>query len=294
MIASRSVAPVPIDEMAARRGLVREDRTIPGTGDQPDLIVSVFRRGTRHRPGLGIYHIHGGGMVAGDRFTSVFRALDLAERFDAAVITIEYRLAPEHPDPAGINDCFAGLVWSAAHADELGFDRDRLMLLGGSAGGGLAAGTALMARDRHGPDIAALVLVAPMLDDRNSTVSSYQVQRFGVWDRHSNEVGWTALLGDRRGTDAVSAYAAPARATDVSRLPPTYIECGSAEVFRDEDVAYAAGIWAAGGTAELHVWPGAHHGFDVIFPEAELSRAAARARAAFVERVIAGRFPRRA
>src|SRR5205823_2536521 len=149
--------------------------------------------------------------------------------------------------PTPIEDCYAGLVWTAAHAGELGIDPDRLMIAGGSAGGGLAAGCALLARDRKGPRLCAQMLVYPMIDDRDQTVSSQQIDGVGVWDRATNVMGWVALLGDRRGTDDVSIYAAPARATDLSGLPPAYIECGSAEVFRDEDVAYASAIWAAGG-----------------------------------------------
>jgi acetyl esterase/lipase len=125
-----------------------------------------------------------------------------------------------------------------------------------------------------------------MLDDRNTSISSQQYVGIGVWDSRSNEVGWSALLGSRRGTANVSAYAAPARASDLSRLPPTYIDCGSAEVFRDEDVAYATRIWGDGGVAELHVWAGGHHGFDMMFPKAALSVAARRARTEFIRRQL--------
>jgi acetyl esterase/lipase len=212
--------------------------------------------------------------------------LEWVQLFDAVAISVEYRLAPEHPDPAPIHDCFAGLVWTAAHAGELGFDPGRLIIAGASSGGGLTAGTALMARDRGGPALAAQILVCPMLDDRNQTTSSHQIDGIGLWDRASNEVGWTALLGDRRNTDQVSVYAAPARATDFSGLPPAYIDCGSAEVFRDEDVAYASAIWAAGGVAELHVWAGGFHSFDGMAPHAAVSRAACETRTRFVARIL--------
>src|ERR1700687_2136267 len=287
MVRNRSVSQVPpVEDLLAARDLVREDRTAPGLEGSPDIILSIFRKRTHTSSGPGIYYIHGGGMVVGDRFTSIDRALEWVQLFDAVAISVEYRLAPEHPDPAPVNDCFAGLLWAAAHATELGFDAGRLIIAGGSAGAGLAAGAALMARDKGGPALAAQILIGPMIDDRNDTISSHQIDGIGVWDRISNQSGWDALLGPRRGTDQVSIYAAPARATDLSGLPPTYIDCGSAEVFRDEDIAYAMGIWAAGGVANLHVWAGAHHGFDTIFPSAALSIAARRTRSEFIRRIL--------
>jgi acetyl esterase/lipase len=147
--------------------------------------------------------------------------------------------------------------------DELGIDPSRLIIAGASAGGGLAAGTTLLARDRRGPALMGSLLMCPMIDDRNLTPSSHQIDGVGVWDRGSNEMGWRALLGERRGTESVSIYASPSRATDLSGLPPTFIDVASAEVFRDEAVAYASRIWADGGIAELHVVPGGYHGLDV-------------------------------
>ncbi len=288
MVRSRARPQSPaVEELLAARDLVHEDRTVPGLGEDPEITVSVFRKRAHARGGPGIYFIHGGGMVSGNRFTTINeRALEWVDVFDAVAVSVEYRLAPEHPDPAPLNDCYAGLIWTSAHADELGFDGQRLVIAGGSAGGGLAAGATLLARDRGGPVLAGQILMAPMLDDRNDTLSSYQIDGIGVWDRSSNEAGWGALLGTRRGTDQVSIYSAPARAGDLAGLPPTYIDCGSAEVFRDEDIAYAQAIWAAGGTAELHVWMGAHHGFDVIFPSATVSADARRARIAFIRRSL--------
>jgi acetyl esterase/lipase len=125
-----------------------------------------------------------------------------------------------------------------------------------------------------------------MLDDRDQTVSTRQIDGIGVWDRGSNVTGWSALLGDRRGTGDVSVYAAPARATDLSGLPPAFVDCGSAEVFRDEDVAYATALWAAGVQAELHVWPGGFHGFDMMAPHAALAKAARAARDSWVARTL--------
>jgi acetyl esterase/lipase len=287
LIRNRAMPQVPpIDEVIAVRDLSREDRTVPGLDGDPMIMVTVFKRRDHGASGLGVYYVHGGGMVGGDRFSGVDRALEWVQRFDAVAVSVEYRLAPEHPDPAPVRDCYAGLHWAATKASELGFDAAQLIIVGGSAGGGLAAGATLMARDRGGPALAAQILIGPMLDDRNESLSSHQIDGIGVWDRGSNQAGWDALLGHRRGTDQVTAYAAPARATDLSGLPPCYLDVGSAEVFRDEVVAYAGRIWAAGGTADLRVWGGAHHGFDTIFPDAVLSRLARQSRTEYVRRLL--------
>lgn len=273
------------DEMLGARDLTRRDVIIPGYGGD-DIVVSVIARRDHQGAGPGIYHTHGGGMVSGDRFSALVHTIDWVAEHDAVLVTVEYRLAPEFPDPYPVEDCYAGLVWTAGHAAELGIDPDRLIIAGQSAGGGLAAGTALLARDRQGPALAGQVLIYPMIDDRDQTVSSAQIDGVGVWDRGSNVMGWTALLGDRRGTDDVSIYAAPARATDLAGLPPAYIDCGSAEVFRDEDVSYATALWHAGVQAELHVWPGGFHGFDLMAPHTALAQAMTQARNAWVARIL--------
>jgi acetyl esterase/lipase len=284
----RQAAPAPgvgADDALTAAGIVRRDVTIPGH-DGDEIEVSVLSRPDRTGVGPGIYYTHGGGMIMGDRFVGLDILLGWINDFDAVVVTVEYRLAPEFPDPYPVRDCYAGLVWTAEHAAELGIDLDRLIIAGGSAGGGLAAGTALIARDEGGPALAGQVLIYPMLDDRDQTVSTAQIDGVGVWDRGSNRTGWSALLGDRRGTDDVSVYAAPARATDLAGLPPAFIDCGSAEVFRDEDVAYASALWAAGVQAELHVWPGGFHGFDIMAPHTVLAKAMRAARDSWIARTL--------
>jgi acetyl esterase/lipase len=284
----RQASPVSVDhdQVLADAGISRRDVTIPGyEGDE--IVVSVLQREGRTGTGPGIFHTHGGGMIIGDRWVGLGQFLPWILRFDAVVVTVEYRLAPEFPDPYPVEDCFAGLVWTAEHAAELGIDPDRLIIAGASAGGGLAAGTALLARDRQGPALAGQVLIYPMLDDRDATVSTAQIDGVGVWDRTSNITGWSALLGDRVGTDDVSIYAAPARATDLSGLPPAFIDCASAEVFRDEDVAYATALWHAGVQAELHVWPGGFHGFDLMAPHTAIAKAMTAARDEWIGRLLA-------
>jgi acetyl esterase/lipase len=284
-----SRATIPLTDPATvigDRPIEHVDYTVPGPDGEPDITLAVFRRADHTTPGAAIYVTHGGGMIGGDRFGLSDDELDWIERFDLVLVSVEYRLAPEHPDPAPVEDCYAGLVWTAANAGELGFDPARLLISGGSAGGGLAAGTALLARDRGGPALAGQMLICPMLDDRDATTSTHQFDGRGLWHRDDNIVGWTALLGDRKGGSDVSIYAAPARATDLSGLPPAFIDVGSAEVFRDEDVAYASGIWAAGGIAELHVWPGGFHGFDYFAPTAAVSQASRGARESWVRRTL--------
>ncbi|GAB2831017.1 alpha/beta hydrolase [Actinocorallia aurea] len=264
-----------------------EELTIPGPEGAPEVALLLCLPTGAAAPYPLIYHTHGGGMIIGDNRIGLPEMLELAEGVGAAVASVEYRLAPGTPHPGPVEDCYAGLLWCAEHASELGVDPGRIIVGGASAGGGLAAAVALLARDRKGPALAGQLLMCPMLDDRNDTVSARQMAGRGIWDRASNAAGWTALLGDARGTDAVSPYAAPARAADLSGLPPAFIDVGSAETFRDEDVAYAARLWQAGGVAELHVWPGGFHGFDTMAPHAALSRDAKDARARWLTRLLA-------
>jgi acetyl esterase/lipase len=194
-------------------------------------------------------------------------------------------MPPEYPDPTPVDDCYAGLLWTADHAGELGIAPTALFLAGGSAGGGLAAGTALRVRDHGGPGLAGLLLSSPMLDDRMRTASARMT---GVlsWSRTSNETGWRMLLGERFGADDVSDYSAPGRATDLSGLPATFIDVGSVDLFRDEAVAFASTIWAGGSDAELHVWPGGFHGYEGYAPNAALTVETLAARERWVRRVL--------
>jgi acetyl esterase/lipase len=278
-------APTPtVDELIGARPVIHREHSIPAADG--NIVVSIFARQDHSDGSPGVFFTHGGGMIIGDRFNGADEYIAWVDELDIVVVAVEYRLAPEYPDPTPVNDCYAGLAWTFEHAKELGIDATRIVIAGASAGGGLAAGVSLKARDLGTPALAGSLLIYPMIDDRNNTTSSGQVSGIGVWDRTSNDTGWTALLGERRGTDAVSIYAAPARADDLSGLPPTYIDCATAEVFRDEDVAYASRIWAQGGTAELHVWPGGFHGFDALVPGARLSQEARAARVRWLRRVL--------
>ncbi|HEX4223151.1 MAG TPA: alpha/beta hydrolase [Pseudonocardiaceae bacterium] len=262
------------------------ERAVPGPVDGPDVTLSLCLPERAATPFGAIYYIHGGGMILGDRRLGLANMLETAEELGVAIVSVEYRLAPENPHPAPVEDCYAGLLWTVEHAGELGIDPDRIVVMGGSAGGGLAAGTTLLARDRGGPVLLGQLLICPMLDDRNDTCSARQMAGTGIWDQAANQLGWTALLGDGQGGPEVSRYAAPARASDLSGLPQAYLDVGSAETFRDETVAYASRIWRAGGVAELHVWPGGFHGFAGMVPQAALSQAANAAPRDWLRRVF--------
>lgn len=271
---------------AATRGLVRRDVAVDGPVGP--VALSVLRRGRGHpdEPLPAVYFIHGGGMMVGDRFTGIEAVLDWVRDLGMVCVTVDYRLAPEHPDPVPVEDCCAGLEWVLRNAHGLGIDPDRVIVCGVSAGGGLAAGTMLLMRDRRGAEVLGQMLVGPMLDDRNDSASARRFAENEFWDRRSNETGWTALLGERSGGTAVSTYAAPGRATELSGLPPTYLDVGSAELFRDEGIAFASSLLTAGVPVELHVWQGGFHEFDAIYPSAALSIACRAARTAWVRRAL--------
>jgi acetyl esterase/lipase len=283
--ALRARVPPGPDKFLVDQPVTHEERTIEGPGGA--VPITIFRSDTStssHRP--AIIWFHGGGFVSGSRFTGIPQLLALIREVDAVIITVEYRLAPEHPDPAPIEDGYAALVWVGHNLAELGINPAKLMIAGSSAGAGLAAGVALYARDHGGPALCAQLLQAPMIDDRLGTVSSHQFLSEGTFTRRSAETCWDALLGNRRGGKDVSIYVAPSRATDLSGLPPALIEVGSAELFRDDSVAFASLLWASGVQAELHVWPGAFHRFQAFAPKAALSVIADSTREAWVKRIL--------
>ncbi|MFF4737396.1 alpha/beta hydrolase [Streptomyces sp. NPDC001262] len=264
-----------------------DELRVPGTSGDPDVTLVSARPAGIAGPLPLLYYMHGGGMIMGNAWSVLPRLLhEWALALELAVVSVEYRLAPKTQYPGPLEDCCTGFVWTAEHADRLGVDADRIIIGGKSAGGGLAAALALLARDRGGPVPIGQLLLSPMLDDRNDTFSSHQMAGVDTWDRTSNTTVWRALLGDRYGAADLPPYAAPARATDLSGLPPAYLDVGSAETFRDEGVAYANAIWQSGGQAELHVWPGAFHGFDTFAPRAALSQDARDARTRWLRRIL--------
>jgi acetyl esterase/lipase len=241
------------------------------TYDGKDILLRWFHK-SGAPPGSAALYVHGGGMLLGsvDVYDEILRRYVSAS--GVPLLAVDYRLPPEHPFPTPVEDCYAALRWLAERAGELGVDPRRIAIMGDSAGGGLAAATALVARDRRGPSLAAQILVYPMLDDRN-TKPDPEIAGSLTWTWDDNITGWGALLGRNAGADIVDPHAAPARAPDLSRLPPTYLEVGQLDIFRDEGVAYAQRLQAHVPT-ELHVHPGAPHGFELFAPDADVSRRA--------------------
>jgi acetyl esterase/lipase len=284
----RQLTRTMIDSVPLRRppSIVVEDVEVPGPAGSPDVLLRIYRPNQVSAPVPLLYWIHGGGMVIGSFDMDDAILVGAVERLGLAVVSVEYRLAPEHPDPAPVEDCYAGLVWAAAHAADYGIDPNRIAIGGASAGGGLAAGTALLARDRGAPPLQFQLLLEPMLDDRAITHSSTEYDGSVVWDRNDNRLGWAALLGTRFGTDDVSPYAAPARAADLGGLPPALVDVGEVETFRDESIDYAQRLAAAGVSTEFHMYRGAFHGFDLLAPDSALAHQAWELRWAAVAKAL--------
>ena len=220
-----------------------------------------------------LYWVHGGGTVIGNRFMDDARLGAWCRSISCVCVSVEYRLAPEAPYPAAIDDCDQGSRYIVDHAAELRLDPQRIGVGGRSAGGGLAVALALRWRDRADDRLAFQYLEYPMLDDRMNTPSS-KLDGLPVWSRESNAFGWRAYLGDRCGTDQVPPDAAPARAAELAGLPATFISVGTADCLRDEAIDFAARLCRADVLTELHVYAGAVHGFD-MFADCAVVRCAA-------------------
>ena len=216
--------------------------------------------------------MHGGGYVLGDLDQDDVSLREMVREIGCAVVSVDYRLAPDHPFPAPLEDCYTALKWVFNAAQRLKIDPSRIAVGGASAGGGLAAALALLARDRAEIGILFQLLIYPMIDDRNVAPASATHPDTFIWSRESNRIAWEAYLG-REGVSADnSPYAAVMRASELSRLPAAYIPVGELDLFLDENLAYARRLIAAGVPAELHLYPGAFHGFDGLAPQARISR----------------------
>ncbi|KAJ5168526.1 uncharacterized protein N7482_004120 [Penicillium canariense] len=225
-------------------------------------------------PGPALVHTHGGGTILGN--VGMFHGYlkQQIQQHGIQIFSVGYRSAPENPFPTPVEDCYAGLLWVNQHAARFSINPNRLGVMGASAGGNLAAGITLMARDRgFAPPVAKQILIYPMLDDRN-TAPYPALQDLVMWPTESSIVAWSAYLGAEFGTDSVSPYAAPARAASVEGLPPTYLEIGNLDIFRDEVLEFASRIAAANIELEIHMYPGLPHGYDMFAP---VSTAAQRA-----------------
>lgn len=260
--------PAPVIE-----GVSSVDRLVPGPADEPAVPVRIYQ--PTNRPALlpALLWIHGGGYVLGDIEGDDARARQLAKTLHCVVVSVEYRLAPEYPFPAPVEDCYAALKWLATNAQTLGVNPARIAIGGASAGGGLTAGLALLARDRAEVKVCFQLPIYPMIDDRNLTPSSQAITEPRVWNRQANLLAWQAYLGSvKPGSADVSCYAAATRAKDLQGLPPAYIPVGSLDLFLDEDIEYAQRLLQAGVPTELHVYAGGYHGSDIFVPTARSSQ----------------------
>jgi acetyl esterase/lipase len=240
----------------------RDERIIAPAGHE--LLVRIYRPVDAEGELPAILHVHGGGYVVGSVTTNHLSNIELALSTSALILSVDYRLAPETVAPGAVEDCYAALQWLHDSAEQLGIDRARIAVRGESAGGGLAAALALLARDRGGPAIAHQNLIYPMLDDRTCITRLPEHLGAFVWTPQANSFGWRSLLGQEPGSADISPYAAPARAEDLAGLPPAFICVGALDLFLVEDMDYARRLIEAGVAAELHVYPGAYHGFDVL------------------------------
>lgn len=263
----REYTPAPLAEPAYA------ERMIPGAAGHPDVRIYVIGAQSTGAPRPAVLHIHGGGYVAGTARQAVPKMQQLSAAHDCVVVTVDYRLAPETKFPGSLEDNYAALRWLHTHAAELGVDRNRIALLGESAGGGHVAALAIAARDRGEFPVAFQVLIYPMLDDRTGSTrpTAPHIGAY-VWTAQANRFGWSSLLGMPAGSASPPHGSVPARVENLHGLPPAFIGTGGIDLFVEENIAYAQRLLQAGVPTELYVAPGAYHGFDLFVPEAPISK----------------------
>jgi acetyl esterase/lipase len=260
-------APVIPDDVTVRNAM------IPGPAGAPEVRVRIYAPAVKKANRPGILYLHGGGFILGTPEMTDAGCIRMAQATAGTVVSVDYRLAPEHPFPAPLEDCYAALTWFSEQAPALGVNPENIAVAGGSAGGGLTAALSLLARDRKGPKLVFQAPLYPMLDDRNTTPSSREFTDPRLWSRAKNLAAWEMYLGPLYGGD-VSQYAAPSRAADLSGQPPAYTLVGELDLFRDETIDFVTRLLQAGVAVEFHIYPGCFHGFDGFVDIAEVSRRA--------------------
>ncbi len=266
------------------------ERFVPGPEGAPDVRVLLYQPVTEATALPALLWIHGGGYVIGSADQDDLAVKSIVSTVGCAAVSVDYRLAPETPHPGPVEDCYAALKWLYTHAGELGVDSARIAIGGASAGGGLTAALALLTRDRGEVPLIFQLLIYPMLDDRTASDAAlaepHPYTGEFIWTAASNHFGWKALLGQEPGGPTVSPYAAAARAEHLEGLPPTFISVGALDLFLEEDLEYARRLMRAGVPTELHVYPGAFHGFDMV-ADAKVSQAFVRDRLDALARAFA-------
>ena len=277
------LAGVPVPEFPGR---TVSERFVPGPEDASDVRVLLYEPTQRTQSTAGLLWLHGGGFISGSVDAEDIVVRQLAAELGCVVVSVNYRLAPETPHPGPVEDSYAALSWLYTNAAELGVDRERLALVGSSAGGGLAATLALLARDRGEIRLAFQCLNAPMLDDRTvKTDPPHPYTGEFIWTREANRFGWTSLLGQAPGGGGVSPYAAAGRAENLEGLPPAFIAVGALDLFLEEDMEYARRLTRAGVPTELHVYPGTFHGYQMV-TQAQVTQRAMRDRTNAIKRAL--------
>jgi acetyl esterase/lipase len=262
------------------------ERFVPGPEGAPDVRVLVYLPTSVQGPLPALLWIHGGGYVIGSADGEDLGVKSIVSAVRCAAVSVDYRLAPETPHPGPVEDCYAALLWLSTHAGELGVDPTRIAIGGGSAGGGLAAALGLLTRNRGEVPLAFQLLIYPMLDDRTVTMTDpHPYTGEFIWTAQVNRFGWRALLGQEPGGPDISPYAAAARAESLVGLPATFISVGALDLFLEEDLEYARRLIRAGVPTELHVYPGAYHGFNMV-ADAQVSQVAARDQLAALKRAF--------
>ncbi|WP_330451609.1 MULTISPECIES: alpha/beta hydrolase [unclassified Streptomyces] len=257
-VADHRAGPRPLGELPAVPGAEVSERWIPGAPGAPRVRVRIYRPAGAGAGLPAVVWIHGGGFVLGNVDSVHHSAAQAAVFASAVVVAVSYRLAPEDPFPAGLDDCWAALEWTAGNAAEIGADPGRLAVAGASSGGCLAAGLTLLARDRGGPALVLQHLSTPVLDDRLETDSMAAFTDTPIWNRRLAQESWELYLGGRA---ELPAHAAPARAADLRGLPPAYISTAGLDPLRDEGLLYGLRLARAGVPVEVHNFPGAYHAF---------------------------------
>jgi acetyl esterase/lipase len=276
MIKGMEVAPFESDTMTL------EEKS--GKFEGKDVRFFIYKpKDIDQHSGICVYWIHGGGNVVGTPREDDIAAL-FVENLKCTMVSVDYKLAPEHKHPEGMEDCYVGLLWTAEHANELNIDKNKIVVAGESAGGGMAARTLLLNKERKGVEVAFQLLKCPMLDNTHDTTSG-KLSGYLGWDRDSSLWAWNAYLGDDLGKNA-TALQSPARATDLSELPPTFLYVGANELFRDEVIAYAQQLMKDQVPTELYVAPGVSHGGERMAPNAKISKTAHHLMVDAIERII--------
>lgn len=270
------------------QGVTVRDIVVPGIEGNPGVRVRLYTPDEPSAARPAMLWIHGGGFIVGTPEQDEAGNIALCRDLGMVVAAVTYRLGPDHPYPAGLDDCYAALGWLHGVAGELGVDRRRIAIGGNSAGAGLTAGLVLFAHDRAEFPVACQLLVYPMLDDRTALRTDVDQSKLRLWNSRSNMLGWTSYLGRPPGGEGISDYAAPARRASLEGLPPAWIGVGTCDLFHDEDVAYATRLQEAGVPCTLKIVEGAFHGFDLVGQKAEVVRDFRESYVSFLGRMLVG------